>query len=296
MEERQNILIPNSTQIPNIISDLIEPRISEGEMRCLNYICRRTYGFQKERDRISLSQFVDGIVSKDKKRLDYGTGLSRPSVVEALRNLLGANLIKVIPTSGGNYYEINLELFKNKTNKEVEELSDEVVKKVNQLRKLTRSGKESKPKQVNLLNLQNKEKQRETKNMSDKPTGFNLKEEIEKLKADKRRHIQIVGLWIEINPESKPENKEQFDSIKNRNLRPAALLKGYSDEDIRETFKYTKTLEYLTKIGLETILKYIDGIVARKQKIGTGKKIIGWEEVKYPNGEIRMKPIFEVKK
>ena len=155
-EEKHNILIPNSTQIPNVISDLIMPRISEAEMRCLNYICRRTYGFQKERDRISLSQFINGIKSRDGRRLDYGAGLSRPSVVEALRNLLGANLIKTIPTPKGNYYEINLELFRDKDNEEIEKIADEVVKKVNQLRKLTKSGKESKPKQVKLPNLQNK--------------------------------------------------------------------------------------------------------------------------------------------
>lgn len=155
----ENKLIPNSTQIPNVISDLIEPRIPEAEMRCLKYICRRTYGFHKEKDRISLTQFVKGIIGRDGERLDYGTGLSRPSVVEALRNLAGSCLVKVVKTTGGNYYEINLELF---VDKGVEKVSDEVVKKVNQLRKLTRTSKEALPKQVKLLNLQkkgNKEKQ-----------------------------------------------------------------------------------------------------------------------------------------
>ncbi len=159
MEEKENKLIPNSTQTPNIISDLIEPRIPEGEIRCLRYICRRTYGFHKERDRISLTQFVKGIKDRNDKQLDYGAGLSRPSVVEALKNLIGADLVKVIKTPGGNYYEINLKLFENR---DMREVADEVVKKVNQLRKLTRSGKESLPKQVKLLNPQkkgNKEKQ-----------------------------------------------------------------------------------------------------------------------------------------
>lgn len=148
-EEKQNILIPNSTQIPNIISDLIMPRISEAEMRCLHYICRRTYGFHKERDRISLSQFINGIKNCEERRLDYGAGLSRPSVVEALKNLLGADLIRIIPTPKGNYYEINLELFRNKDNKEIEKTADKVVKKVNQLRK----NKGNKPKQSRLFKV-----------------------------------------------------------------------------------------------------------------------------------------------
>jgi len=91
-----------------------------------------------------------------------------------------------------------------------------------------------------------------------------------------------------------PENKEQFESIKKRNMRPAVLLEGYSDQDIKETFEYTKTLSYLTKIGLETIVKFIDEMIAkRKQKQAKGPKIIGWKEVKYPDGEIKMKPIYE---
>lgn len=144
------VLIPNSTQIPNIILDFITPNISEAECKCLLYICRRTYGFRKELDRISLSQFVDGIKNKDGFVLDSGSGITRPAVVEALRNLIGSGLVEVIRTGRGNYYKINLNL--NIENK----ADNEVVKKVNQLRKLTKSSKASKPKQVKLLNLQKK--------------------------------------------------------------------------------------------------------------------------------------------
>lgn len=146
-------LIPNSTQIPNILTDFVFPGIGEAELKCLIYVCRRTYGFHKERDRISLSQFINGIKGKDNKALDRGAGISRPSVVEGLRNLTGAGLIKKIATPKGNYYEINLDFTD----------FDEVVKKINQLRKLTKSGKESKPVQVKLFNPQKKEKQRERK-------------------------------------------------------------------------------------------------------------------------------------
>ena len=203
-DKQQNILIPNSTQIPNVISDLIMPRISEAEMRCLNYICRRTYGFQKERDRISLSQFINGIKGRDERRLDYGTGVSRPSVVEALRNLLGSDLIRTIRTPKGNYYEINLELFRNKDNKEIEKTADEVVKKVNQLRKLTRTGKESKPRQVKLPNLQNKVLNKE------KPSYIAISNEI----ADNIN--PLIELFKPINPsyERLYANKTQRAAMK----------------------------------------------------------------------------------
>ena len=133
-------LIPNSTQIPNILLDFVLPELPAGEMRCLLYICRRTFGFHKEQDRISFSQFVKGIKDKDK-----GCGVSRPVVAEAIKNLLKAGAIFVQRDTRGNVYKINLDM----------DLV-EVVKKVNQLRYLTKSGKESKPKVVKLLNLQKK--------------------------------------------------------------------------------------------------------------------------------------------
>lgn len=148
--KKNKLLIPNSTQIPNVILDKILPRIPEAESKCLLYICRRTYGFQKKRDQISLSQFVEGIKDKDGEVLDYGTGLSRPIIVEALKHLSGAHIVNVIKDKGGNSYELNCELLVDKY------VEDGVVNKVNQLKKLTRSSKQSKPKQVKIPNLQNK--------------------------------------------------------------------------------------------------------------------------------------------
>lgn len=151
MQKKNTILIPNSTQIPNVILDKIIPGIPSAEVKCLLYICRRTYGFHKERDRISLTQFTDGITSRDsREKLDYGTGLSRPSVVEALRNLIGSGIVIPTKDNKGNYYELNCELLGDKYVEKV------VVKKINQLRKLTRISKENLPKQVKLFNPQNK--------------------------------------------------------------------------------------------------------------------------------------------
>jgi hypothetical protein len=154
---KNKLLIPNSTQIPNVILDKILPLIPEAEGKCLLYICRRTYGFQKQRDRISLTQFVGGIVSRENEVLDYGTGLSRPTVVEALKHLSSAGLIKVIRENVGNSYELNCELLVDKY------VEKGVVSEINRLKKLTSAGKRSKPKQVRLPypqnRVQNKEKQ-----------------------------------------------------------------------------------------------------------------------------------------
>ena len=150
MDEQKHNLIPNSSQIPNVILDLVLPRISEAEARCLLYICRRTFGFHKDEDNISFSQFENGIKTSQGRRLDYGTGLSRPSVNAALQNLIKVGVIFVQQRSKGNRYKLNLHMD-----------VDKVVNEINQLRGLTRSGKASLPKvvkQVNTQNLVKKEK------------------------------------------------------------------------------------------------------------------------------------------
>lgn len=197
-----NKLIPNSTQIPNIILDHIFPQLPEAEARCLLYICRRTFGFHRDTDRISFTQFENGITSKEGETLDVGTGLSRPSINQALSNLFNAEIIHITKSSKGNFYEINLNLD-----------TDKVVKRVNQLRELTRSSKASLPKVVKLLNIQKKEKQRETK-------VYTLLEIFEKeIKTDNLKEKQkFISYWTEKNTGGKKERwqKQQVFDIKRR--------------------------------------------------------------------------------
>ncbi len=118
---------------------------------------------------------------------------------------------------------------------------------------------------------------------------WSLENALAKLKNSNRRDLQIIYLWIVLN-KFKPQNKEQFMSIINRNIRVAQKLKGYSDEDITETFNILQRTDYIKKITLETITKYIDEVVKNKQN----KKppIKKWIEVKGADGVIRMKPIY----
>ena len=152
METETKKLIPNTTQIPNIILDLLLPSLPIAEAMCLLYICRRTYGFHKDEDRISFTQFISGIKSRDGKVLDKGTGLVRQSVASALKTLAFSGAIFVEKNSKGNIYRINLEM-------DIEQ----VVQKIDQLRKQTAIGLKNRPKQVKLLDLQKKGKEREIK-------------------------------------------------------------------------------------------------------------------------------------
>ena len=87
---------PNFTSVADEFFDVLAPRLNGGEVKALLYIVRRTFGFKKERDNISLSQMLNGIVKKNGERLDFGTGLSRPSLCRALKTLTEKKVI--VPT------------------------------------------------------------------------------------------------------------------------------------------------------------------------------------------------------
>jgi hypothetical protein len=185
-EHKKHNLIPNSTQMPNLILDLVVPRVPEAEARCLLYVCRRTFGFHKESDRISFSQFIHGIRDRSGKPLDYGTGLSRQAVANGLRNLVRAEVLIVIENSKGNFYRINLEM-----------AVDKVVYLVDQSRRLTKSSLRNRPKAVYQVDTQkkgNKEKQ-SSRQSGDPPVDNRL--ELGRLKADLYGKFSIKNIQIE---------------------------------------------------------------------------------------------------
>ena len=198
------LLIPNTTQTPNVIIDHLMSYLGDAEFKCLMYIVRRTYGFQKSVDRISLSQFTDGI-QRDGKVYDRGTGMTKPAVVEALKKLVELEL--VIRTGGGQekFYEFN-------TNVEI----GQVVKNFNQLKNLTGTSKKSLPVLVKKFNTQNQEETKRNKEYVKTPvlTGEiqrNPKKEKSKIAPDtpldwnsylkgmdddKRDHIQLIAYYF----------------------------------------------------------------------------------------------------
>ena len=72
---------PNGTIVPDDVFDVLMPELTEAELRVLLYIVRRTFGFKKNRDAISLSQMVNGIQIRDGRVLDRGTGMTRRGVM-----------------------------------------------------------------------------------------------------------------------------------------------------------------------------------------------------------------------
>ena len=78
---------PTYTQVPDELFDQLLPDLSGSETKILLYIIRRTFGFKKDSDDISLSQLVKGIHTKGGTQLDRGTGLSKAAVASGLKSL-----------------------------------------------------------------------------------------------------------------------------------------------------------------------------------------------------------------
>ena len=79
---------PNYTPVPDELFDEQLPDLSGAELKVLLYIIRWTFGFKKESDNISLNQLLHGITTKENVVLDRGTGLSKKTLLETLKNLV----------------------------------------------------------------------------------------------------------------------------------------------------------------------------------------------------------------
>src|SRR5215217_4102439 len=115
----------NGTIVPDDIFDVLMPLCSGAEFKVLAYIVRRTFGFKKESDAISLKQMVEGITTRDGKVLDRGTGLSKPTVAAAVKGLVEKGIIEVErnrskekgdePTTYRLRFEVQYPVLKNQT-------------------------------------------------------------------------------------------------------------------------------------------------------------------------------------
>lgn len=180
-----NDFIPNFTQIPNVVLDNIMSELSNQELRVLLYICRRTYGFHKEKDMISISQFISGIENKSS-----GCGLSKQGVLNGINGLIDKKIISRVQDSYINTYYINTDYVNSK-----------------QSTSLTSSSQRSVPEVVNLVDTQKKEKEIEIKIYSHKDylikiPDTDLTELTQKYNCDKAQVLakgDQMYHWVESN-------------------------------------------------------------------------------------------------
>lgn len=185
------LLIPNTTQVPNILLDVVMPAIKNASLRVLLAVARKTYGFQKAADDISLTQ------------LQKLTGLSRQGVVNGIAGL--GNLLGVENGNDGiNRYRLNVDVS-----------SGELVNLFDQSKKLTSQKHDLKGSQRSRHTKLNKNKT----NKTTEPNGSSIPSHFEKRKQsvpdpaalaafDRFYHVyprhvgreDALKAWLKLNP------------------------------------------------------------------------------------------------
>jgi len=96
----------STTATPDWLFDDVAPDLAKAPLKVLLYIVRRTSGFRKSADAISLNQFQHGIVTRDGRQLDKGCGVTnRTALLGALDDLEARGIIahqNAIHADGGN--------------------------------------------------------------------------------------------------------------------------------------------------------------------------------------------------
>ena len=108
-----NSFIPNSFQVPNALVDELMAEMSGIELKCYLFVVRKTKGWNKEFDAISLTQFIKF------------TGAGKTAVVDALKKLVDLGLLTK-KTGSRNTSVFSINLFGKRTSSE-----SELVQKVN---------------------------------------------------------------------------------------------------------------------------------------------------------------------
>lgn len=233
------------TKIANEILDaLVKWHLSGYEWRVLLILIRKTYGWNKKADWISLSQFSEA------------TGIAESHVSRALNMLLKQNIV----TKGGNYKHPLFGLQKDW------EKWIELPKGVRSHHpiKITKGGNLNLPKGVihsyQRGGIQKKVLQKtllQKNSAVATPTAdepFNQTEYIKTLLDSKQKHLQIIGLYFEQKRLVFPTKAAIQAEIK-RNVRPATALVGWDSKAIINTMVWLES-QKLTW-GLEAIVKNI---------------------------------------
>ena len=115
MDTTTDNFITNSFQTPNAYVDELMCMLTSAEWKIVSYTVRRIFGFNKRRDRISISQYTNGLVSRTGEQLDGGTGLSRQTVSSCLVELLKYRVLMKVSNNNprinaGAEYALNPEV------------------------------------------------------------------------------------------------------------------------------------------------------------------------------------------
>lgn len=220
------------TPIANEIYDkLNQMPLLGSEFQILHFIIRKTYGYHKKQDRISLTQF------------EKGTGLTRATVVKAIKNLMTRNMIIKIylPDDNMGYtFQKDHEKWLVKTSKLVKG------KWKTSIDVSTKTG----------IDVYTHKRKKDNKRYiaTDVALAFNFKEYLKEMEEDHGRHINVIGHYFEQKGITF-DSKEEVGAAIKRHLRAAVEVSKFTDAKIVKATDQAK--KETDKWTVDTILKVL---------------------------------------
>lgn len=178
---------PNFSQVPNAFIDEIMVKLPDSSVKMYLLIVRKTKGWSKEVDAISISQFMKF------------TGKSRPTVVDAIKYLVEAEIVLEHDTTRyGKTYSINDEIY------------DGFFlllpsKKILLVKIFNHSSKKTLLPLVKIFNTQKKlSKETNQKKKSEPKKRFSFSQSLKELGAEDR----LISDWLQVRKTKRASNTE----------------------------------------------------------------------------------------
>lgn len=203
-------------------------------LRLCIFIIRKTYGYHKKMDIISLSQFQKATNEKSRTNLSFW-----------LKYLVLAKILVRIKKSD-NEIEYGL-------NKDYEQwLTPVQARALVQARNVSSTMASTK---TSTMAMTYKRKKENKRNYVASNKEFSLKEYLIEMSNDNRRHINVIGHYFE-EKGLKFDNFEEIESAIRRHCKPAIEVAKFTDEKIVKATDQAKK-EYGEKFTIETIYKLL---------------------------------------
>lgn len=229
----------NFTRIVNpLIEELIKVPFKGCELQVAMFIIRKTYGFLKVQDEISLTQFEKGI------------NRSRPTVVKALANLQLVNIAKLVKVG---------ESKKRSSIWSINKYTD-TWKLVNIAKLVKRNGGTSKAvytktSKAVLTHKRKKERQKKVSSEQSSQAPFDFEEYLGRMEEHTARHIQVIAFYFR-KKKIRFRTLAESQSAIRRHLRSAREVANFDDESIVKAYKIAER-EYPQVYTVETLLKIL---------------------------------------
>ena len=215
--------IPNSFQVPNAVIDELMAELTGAELKCYLYVLRKTKGWNKEFDAISVTQFMESCNLSNRTVIDACDRLVELGLLE---QKTGSNRIKIFSVKS---YEIDLSGSEESSQRE----KSSVVKKVH-------SGSEksslSVVKKVHIQNNNTKNNIQNTNNLSlqTKTPATSPAKKFSFAEMDLAMAKEMFARIQKLNPNHKQPNFEAWAN----DIRLLGERDGKSHSEIIELFEW----------------------------------------------------------